>query len=152
VAISDIEYFGDRIKTLISDTISDTLDTIDGERGRTYETEDIRRYAIGRTEVQGEFPALSVMSVRETPTTDEGDWQITSFEYLIEVYTTGDDANKLERNCARYGRAIKQILWTQWPWQGFIDAVDYPPAGVMQGFLFKGVMVSFRLLVPRGRS
>ena len=151
--ISDVEYIAERrIKSVISDSISDTLFAIDTEKADGLITEDIRRYAFGATLVEGEYPAVSIMALRETPFRDEEDWRISGFTYDIEVIAIGDDAEQLERKCVRYGRALKNILWDAYPSIGTIQNVDYPPVFSRGTVLYKGVAVMFRLLVRENKT
>lgn len=151
--VSDFEYFGNiRVRGVISDLISDTLDSIDGEKSRDVETPDILRYTFGATEVEGEYPACSVMGLRETTVTDEEDWKVLAFTYNIEIFVVGDDSETLEKYCARYARAVKDILWDAYSVRGSFPSVEYPPILSRGDALYKGVSVIFRLLVKENKA
>lgn len=151
--ISDLEYMAEvRLIPAISDAISDTLFNIDTEKGDGLETPDIMRYNYGAILVEGEYPAFSIMGMRETIFRDEEDWRISSYTYAMEVYAVGDDSEKLERYCARYARAINDILWDTYPTLGTLQSIEYPPVMTRGTALFKGISVVFRLLVKQNRS
>lgn len=153
MAVSDFEFFGSvQIKAALSDAMPDTLNAIDAEKDDSLITPDIRRYGYGATIVEGEYPALNIMGLREHAIRDEEDWRLSQFTYDIEVFHVSDDPEILEKYCNRYGRAIKDILWDKYASLGTIESIEYPPVLTRGTALYKGVAVIFRLLVKENKS
>ena len=151
--VSDFEFFGSvQIKAALSDLMSDTLATIDDEKSNDIVTPDILRYGYGITLVEGEYPAMSIMGLREHVVRDEEEWRLSQFVYDIEVYCVGDDPETLEKYCNRYGRAVKDALWDKYKTIGVIESIEYPPILTRGTALYKGVAVIFKLLVRENRS
>lgn len=150
--VSDFEYMAlRRILPALSDAMSDTLFDIDGEKSDII-TDDIRRYTFGASAVEGEYPALSLMGLRDNAQTDEEDWRISQFTYDIEIYAVHDDPSILEKQCARYARAVKRILWNLYPSTGSVQSIEYPPALSRGSMLYKGVAIVYRLLVRENKT
>ena len=151
--ISDIEYIAEnQLIPAISDAISDLLAAIDSEKDDGIVTDVPLRYHQGVSLVEGEYPSVAVMGMRETPFADEEEWRISNFVYDIECYLVGDDPEKLEKKCLRYGRALKNILWDAFPSRGAVETIEYPPVFSRGSVLYKGISVIFKLLVKENKS
>ena len=149
MAISDFEDYGKTIiKGVLSDTMEARLDSLDAEKDDGIELEDIQRYAYGVTLVEGFYPLITIIGMRETIDSESEFHRMVWYHYSIEIYVTGDDTEKLERVVSRHVRAIVEILNESYGAQGVVDSVEYPPIMSRAQGLFKGAAILFRLLVP----
>lgn len=142
--VRDIESVGQELIDLFKSDLPAALNVIDAEKADDIILEDVVRFSYGVDLVSGEYPMLSVISMRETFESEHTRW----FHLSCELYTTSDDATALERMSNRYARAIKLTLRANYEDDGFVDSCEYPPVLSRGDALYKGVAVLFRILVP----
>ena len=144
----DIEYYGDSIiKDLISDNISDKIRDISIEKPDSITVREPKRYTYGIAEVEGEYPLIQILPIRETLKTDEPEYRVVYYSFSIEIYEESFDAEKLEQKVGRLVRCVKEILLENFKNTGSVVSVDYPPVYGRDNRLYKTAGITFNLIV-----
>jgi hypothetical protein len=111
----------DAIKTILSDSIDNTIDVIEAESGATVFLDNLQELKVGNylpTEFTM-YPSLAVQAQRSSVINDQYEWQERAINFAVVGWVIEVDNETLHRFICRLGDAIVKILRNETKWNGY---------------------------------